>query len=88
MGSALTVDKVKAGYKKWVLRLHPDKNMNNVANATRLFKRLNSGYEEWKGAPVVALLRPADDPPNCQFNPTTPQTSHPTSATPQVRQGK
>ena len=51
VGSAPTMDEVKAAYKKWVLRLHPDKNMNNVAKATHLFKMLTSGYEGWKGAP-------------------------------------
>ena len=48
----------------------PDKNMNNVAKATHLFKRLTSGYEGWKGAPGVAPPRPAEEPPNYQFNPT------------------
>ena len=70
VGSAPTVDKVKATYKKWALRLHPDKNMNNVAKATQLFKRLTSGYKQWKGAPGVAPPRPAEEPPNYQFNPT------------------
>ena len=70
VGSAPTTEEVKAAYKKWVLRLHPDKNMNNVAKATHLFKRLTSGYDEWKGAPGVAPLRPAEEPPNYQFNPT------------------
>ena len=70
VGSASTVNEVKAAYKKWVLRLHPGKTMNNVAKATQLFKRLTSGDEEWKGAPVVAPPMPADDPPNYQINPT------------------
>ena len=64
------MDEVKAAYKKWVLRLHPEKNMNNVAKATHLFKRLTSGYEGLNGAPGVAPPRPAEEPPNYQFNPT------------------
>ena len=64
------MDEVKAAYKKWVLWLHPDKNMNNIAKATHLFKRLTSGYEGWKSAPGVAPPRPAEEPPNYQFNPT------------------
>ena len=44
--------------------------MNNFAKATHLFKRLTSGYEGWKGAPKVAPPRPAEEPPNYQFNPT------------------
>ena len=70
VGSTPTTEEVKAAYIKWVLRLLPDKNMNNVAKATRLFKRLTSGYEGWKGAPGVAPPRPAEEPPNYQFNPT------------------
>ena len=70
VGSAPTMDEVKAAYKKWVLRLHPDKNMNNIAKATHLFKRLTSGYEGWKSAPGVTPPRPAEEPPNYQFNPT------------------
>ena len=70
VGSAPTMDEVKAAYKKWVLRLHPDKNMNNIAKATHLFKRLTSGYEGWKSAPGVTPPRPAEEPPNYQSNPT------------------
>ena len=69
MGSAPTTEEVKAAYKKWVLRLHPDKNMNNVAKGTQLFKRLNTGYEERKTAPMVAPPRPAENPPDYEFNP-------------------
>ena len=43
--------------------------MNNVAKATHLFKRLTSGYEEWKGSPGLAPPRPAEEPPNYRFNP-------------------
>ena len=70
VGSAPTMDEVKAAYKKWVLRLHPDKNMNNVAKATRLFKRLTSGYKGWKSATGAATPRLAEEPPNYLVNPT------------------
>ena len=68
VGSAPTMDKVKAAYKSWVLRLDPDKTSNNVA--THLFKRLTFGYSGWRGALGVAPPRLAEEPPNCQFNHT------------------
>ena len=52
MRNAPTMEEVKATHKKWVLRFHPNKNMNNVVKTTQLFKGLNAGYEDWKRAPV------------------------------------
>ena len=51
-----------------VLRLHSDKNMNNVANTTQLFKRFNACHEDWKRGSVQEPLK--DDLPCFHFNPT------------------
>ena len=86
VGSTPTTDEVKAAYKKWVLWLHPEKNINNVAKGTQLFKRLTSGYEEWKGASGVATPRRVEEPPNYHVNPTYFESNfcNPTSSTGQT----
>ena len=63
MGNAPIEEEVKAGHKKWVLTLHLDKNRNNAAKATQLFKGLNAGYDAWKKAPMRVPPKPMADSP-------------------------
>ena len=50
MGNAPTKEEVKEAYKTWVLQLHPNKNRDNAAKATKLFKGLNASDKARKKA--------------------------------------
>jgi DnaJ family protein A protein 2 len=38
-------DEVKKGYKKMALKWHPDRNPNNIQEATEMFKNISEAYE-------------------------------------------
>ncbi|CAG8837454.1 6487_t:CDS:1, partial [Cetraspora pellucida] len=41
-----TKDEIRKAYHKQSLRWHPDKNLNNITEATKKFKEINEAYEK------------------------------------------
>lgn len=45
VGRDVTSDDIKAAYKQLAIRWHPDKNLNNVAEAEAKFKQISEAYQ-------------------------------------------
>ncbi|KAK1984277.1 DnaJ domain-containing protein [Colletotrichum cereale] len=63
-----TDDEIKKSYRKRALELHPDRNLNDIQNATRRFAEVQAAYEvlsdtqerAWYDSHREAILRGAD----------------------------
>ncbi|TQN66677.1 DnaJ-like protein subfamily C member 21 [Colletotrichum shisoi] len=74
-----TDDEIKKSYRRRALELHPDRNLNDVQNATRRFAEIQAAYEvlsdpqerSWYDSHREAILRGADpdsDDRNPEYN--------------------
>ncbi|KAJ0164907.1 DnaJ -like protein subfamily C member 21 [Colletotrichum tanaceti] len=74
-----TDDEIKKSYRRRALELHPDRNLNDVQNATRRFAEIQAAYEvlsdpqerSWYDSHREAILRGADpdsDDCNPEYN--------------------
>ncbi|OHE98569.1 DnaJ domain-containing protein [Colletotrichum orchidophilum] len=68
VGRDASDDEIKKSYRKRALELHPDRNLNDVQNATRRFAEVQAAYEvladpqerAWYDSHREAILRGAD----------------------------
>jgi DnaJ family protein A protein 5 len=68
-GRTLTASRIRRAYKKKALELHPDRNLNDVENATKRFAEVQTAYEilsdpqerAWYDSHRDAILNGEDD---------------------------
>lgn len=49
-GSRMTLKELKTGYRTMAMKWHPDRNPNNIDQATEMMKKINAAYDYlcWK----------------------------------------